>query len=233
MQFENIDLLSNLNTQSIYNWKIIIKGLKLKQTLLLTLITSSIMYLPTVHASNETNFYIGIQYSNQKITSSSDINLDTAGVVLGYQLNRYFSFETRFNIGTSKHSSLCACGDEYKEHIYKQEIDNQASLFVKGTYPIYNDFSVYALAGITNSSYSLETKNHYTVVEGNSTVTSVMFKNTGSQSESGFTYGLGINYQISKKLSVFLDYQVLPNLAVSTLDSSSWKSASIGVNYSF
>jgi len=137
------------------------------------------------------------------------------------------------NIAASEYSSLCACGNEYKEHVYKQEIDNQASLLIKGTYPISDNFNVYALAGITNSDYSLETKNHHTVVEGNSTVTTVMFQDTGKHSENGFTYGLGINYQISKEFSAFIDYQVLPELAVSTLDSSRWQSASIGINYTF
>jgi opacity protein-like surface antigen len=218
---------------SILTIKLTFKGLKMKPTLLLTLITSTLLYFPSAKAANETDFYMGVQYSNQKITASSDINLDTAGLILGYQLNQYLSFETRLNIGTSEYSSLCVCGEEHKDHVYKQEIDNQASLFVKGSYPIYNNFSVYALAGITNSSYRLETKNYSTAVEGNTTVTTVMFKDMGNKSESGFTYGVGINYQISKEFSAFLDYQLLPDLSDPTLDSSSWKSASIGVNYSF
>ncbi|MCJ8294627.1 MAG: porin family protein [Colwellia sp.] len=205
----------------------------MKNALFLVPLTLPLMFMLTAQAANENDFYMGVQYSNQKISSSSDINLDSAGIVLGYQLNQYLAFETRLNIGTSEYSSLCACGDEYKEHVYKQKVDNQASLFVKGEYPISNDFSVYALAGITNSSYSLETKNNYTIVEGNSSVTSLMFTDTGKHSESGFTYGIGINYQLSKKISAFFDYQVLPDLAVKTLDSSSWKSANIGINYTF
>ena len=206
----------------------------MKNVLSLALLTPILIFLPTTsQAADESDFYIGVQYSNQKITSSSDINLDTAGIILGYQFHQYFSLETRLNMGTSEYSSLCACGDEDMDHVYKQEIDNQASIFIKGSYPIYNDFSAYALAGITNSSYSLETKNHHTVVNGNRTTTKLTFKDTGTHTESGFTYGLGINYQISKKISIFLDYQILPDLAVSTLESSSWKSASIGVNYTF
>jgi hypothetical protein len=81
------------------------------------------------------------------------------------------------------------------------------------SYPICNDFSIYALAGITSCSYSLETKNQHTITDGNKATTKVTFKGTGTHSE------------------VFLDYKILPDLAVSTLDSSSWKSASIGVNY--
>ena len=193
----------------------------------------SLMFVQTAQAVNDSDFYIGAQYSNQKIKSSSDINLNTSGMTLGYQLNQYIAFETRLNIGISDYSSLCPCGDEYKEHVYKQEVDNQASLFIKGTYPFSDDFSVYALAGITKNSYNLETKSHYTVVEENSSVTTVILHDTGKHSESGFTYGVGINYQISKAFSAFLDYQILPDLTVSSLEASNWESASIGVNYTF
>lgn len=201
-------------------------------TLTLTL-TLTLMFQLTANAASESTWYIGAQYTNQKITSSSDIKLDTAGIILGYKLNHYFSFETRLNIGVSDYSSSCPCGDEYKEHVYKQDIDNQGSLFIKGSYPLYNDFSIYALVGYTKSSYNLETKNHFTVVEGNSSITTVMFEDTGNHSENGFTYGVGLNYQITKTFSAFLDYQVLPDLTVDILDSSSWKSASIGINYTF
>jgi opacity protein-like surface antigen len=191
----------------------------------------SLMFTLTAQAADENDFYAGVQYSNQNIASSSDIG--TAGVILGYQFNQYFSLETRLNIGVSEYSSLCPCGEGNGDYVYKQEIDNQGSLFIKGTYPILNDFSIYALAGVIKTSYSLEIQNQYTIVEGNTTVSEITFQDTGDHSESGFTYGVGINYQISKKLSAFLDYQVLPNIAVSTLDSSSWKSVSIGVNYTF
>ncbi|TPH14051.1 porin family protein [Litorilituus lipolyticus] len=206
----------------------------MKNILPLVLLAPFLLLLSmTSQAQNNSGFYIGVQYSNQKITSSSDVNLDTAGVTFGYQFHQYFSLETRLNIGTSEYSSVCACGEENIEHVYKQEIDNQASIFIKGLYPINNDFSVYALAGITNSSYNLNTKSFRSVVDGDRTITQVKLKDTETHSDNGFTYGLGINYKISEKFSIFLDYQILPDLVVSTLGSSSWKSANIGVNYNF
>jgi len=205
----------------------------MNNALRLATLTLSLMFMLTAQAADESAFYIGVQYSKQNIASSSDIDLNTAGVILGYQFNRYFSIETRLHKGISEYSSLCPCGEENGYYVYKQEIDNQGSLYLKGAYPLFDDFSIYALAGVSRTSYSLETQNQYTIVEGSTTTIAITFQDTGNHSERGFTYGAGINYQISKKFSAFLDYQVLPDLSVSTLDSSSWKSASIGVNYTF
>ncbi|MBU2892235.1 porin family protein [Colwellia sp. D2M02] len=203
----------------------------MNKTLCLVTLALSLIFTLTAQAENESDFYVGVQYSNQNIESSSD--LSTAGVILGYQFNQYFSLETRLNMGVSEYSALCPCGEEDGYYVYKQKIDNQGSLLIKGTYPILNDFSIYALAGVIKTSYSLETQSQYKIVEENTTVSEIRFQDTRDHSESGFTYGVGINYQISKKFSAFLDYQVLPDLAVSTLDSSNWNSASIGVNYTF
>ena len=52
-------------------------------------------------------------------------------------------------------------------------------------------------------------------------------------SESGFNYGAGLNYKISEAFSLFIDYQVLPDLTIVSGTSSRWDSTNIGVNYSF
>ncbi|WP_157828047.1 autotransporter outer membrane beta-barrel domain-containing protein [Paraglaciecola sp. MB-3u-78] len=52
-------------------------------------------------------------------------------------------------------------------------------------------------------------------------------------SENGFTYGTGLNYQITEAFTLFIDYQVLPELSIGIDDSSSWKSTNLGVTYTF
>jgi hypothetical protein len=44
---------------------------------------------------------------------------------------------------------------------------------------------------------------------------------------------VGLNYKISEAFSLFIDYQVLPDLTIVSGVSSSWNSTNIGVNYSF
>ncbi|MCP4325600.1 MAG: porin family protein [Alteromonadales bacterium] len=134
---------------------------------------------------------MGAQYSAQELTSLPNRDFQTAGVVAGYQYNQFFSLETRFNTGTSGYSSYPFSVDGLSDAEYKEEIDTQASLFIKGSYPISNSFNIYALAGLTKSKYEITTTNNYTDLEGNTTVT---YPSLINFSESGFSYGLGLNY---------------------------------------
>ena len=191
----------------------------------LVLTTLALPFAFTANASNEGDWYVGAQYSAQELTSLPDRDFQTAGVVAGYQYNQFFSLETRFNTGTSGYSSYPFSVDGFSDAEYKEKIDTQASLFIKGSYPIFNSFNIYALAGLTKSKYEITTTNSYTDLEGNTTVT---YPSLIKFSESGFSYGLGLNYQLTDAFTVFVDYKVLPELM-----GSSWKSTSLGVSYSF
>ena len=181
------------------------------------------IYAPSVYAEN--SWYLGAQYSAQEVASSPDRELNTAGIIAGYQINKFFALETRFNIGTSGYSNKYSPDQEYKE-----DIDTQASLFIKGSYPISNTFSIFALAGVTKSKYEITTTAHHTDIDGNYTQ---VYPSFITCSESGFNYGVGLNYKISEAFSLFIDYQVLPDLTIVSGVSSSWNSTNIGVNYSF
>ncbi|MCJ8294701.1 MAG: porin family protein [Colwellia sp.] len=173
----------------------------------------------------ENSWYLGAQYSAQEVASSPDRELNTAGIVAGYQFNEFFALETRVNIGTTGYSHQILSDQEYKE-----DIDTQASLLIKASYPISNGFSIYALAGMSKSKYEITTTSHHTDIDGNTTQT---YPHLIKASESGFNYGVGLNYKISEEFSLFVDYQVLPELSIVSGDSSNWNSINIGVNYSF
>jgi opacity protein-like surface antigen len=54
-----------------------------------------------------------------------------------------------------------------------------------------------------------------------------------TNSDSGLNYGIGLNYQINEQINIFVDYQIIPDFEPVSGYSSSWKSTTIGVNYSF
>jgi opacity protein-like surface antigen len=201
----------------------------MKKTLSLTFTTLALTFGFSVHAEDENNWYLGAQYSAQEVTSLPDRKFKTVGVVGGYQYNKYFALETRYNTGTSGYSHPFyvngASDDQYKE-----DIDTQASLFIKASYPIFNSFGIYALAGLTKSEYEITTSRSATDLEGNTTTT---YPHIIKHSENGFTYGIGLNYQITEAFTLFIDYQVLPELSIGTDGSSSWKSTNLGVTYTF
>lgn len=201
----------------------------MKNKLFLTFTTLALTFGFTVHAADQSNWYVGAQFSAQEVTSFPDRDLNTVGVVAGYQYNKFFALETRFNAGTSGYSSSFN-GYGSSDDVYKEDIDTQASLFIRATYPIFNSFNIYALAGATKSNYEITTSSIDIDLEGNSTTT---YPHIIKHSESGFTYGIGLNYQITEAFTLFIDYQVLPELAISSDSGNSWKSTSLGINFAF
>jgi len=189
-----------------------------------TILTST--YASTVNAEN--SWYLGALYNAQEIsTHGRDFN--TAGIIAGYQYNKYFALETRFSTGTSGYSSFYGTPEE-PWGSYSEDIDTQASLLIKASYPIFNSFKLYGLAGYTNTKLEINGLGQYNDSEGNITGN---YPYTLTESESGFSYGLGLDYQINEHFYVFIDYQVLPDFEPSSNFSKSWESTSIGVNYYF
>lgn len=194
------------------------------------LLTLTFTLLVSTYASNasaENSWYLGALYNAQEI-SLHGRDFNSAGLIAGYQYNEYFALETRISAGTSGYSGSYR-GTKLKGS-YKEDIDTQTSVSIKASYPIFNSFKLYGLAGYTNTKLETNGLGQYNDSEGNITG-DYTYKQT--ESESGLSYGLGLDYQINAQFNVFIDYQVLPNFEPNSNFSKSWKSTTIGVNYSF
>ena len=179
-------------------------------------------------ANAENSWYLGALYNAQEI-SIHGRDFNAAGVIAGYQYNKYFALETRLSTGTSGYSSFYGTPEE-PWGSYSEDIDTQASLLIKASYPIFNSFKLYGVAGYTNTKIEINGLGQHNDSEGNITE-NYPYKHT--ESESGFSYGLGLDYQINAQFSVFIDYQVLPDFEPNSNFSKSWESTTIGVNYFF
>lgn len=182
----------------------------------------------SISASEVKDWYIGTQFSAQEVESVPDREFDTVGLMAGYQYNQYFSIETRLNKGTSGYSSIMYVNGLHDQK-YKEDIDYQASLFIRASFPVYEAVNVYALAGVTKSKYEITSSATSVDKDGNVTTT---YPYIIKLSESGFSYGVGVEYQINNSFNVFVDYKKLPDLDVAS-QMSNWKSVSLGLNYSF
>jgi hypothetical protein len=197
----------------------------MKKLLPLTFTLLASTYTSNVNAEN--SWYLGALYNAQEI-SMHGRDFNSAGLIAGYQYNDYFALETRFTAGISGYSG--SYGGTTAEGSYKEDIDTQASLLIKASYPIFNSFKVYGLAGYTNTKLEINGLGQYNDSEGNNTG-DYPFKH--KESEGGLNYGLGLDYQINAEFNVFIDYQVLPDFEPNSSFSKSWKSTTIGVNYFF
>jgi len=178
---------------------------------ILTLISA-----PSAHADD--TWYLGALYSVQEVSIQSR-DLNTVGIILGYQFNKYFSLETRLSTGISSYSITY----EPINAEIEENINTQAALLIKASYPIFKSFNVYGLVGHSN------TKSEIKISASDHPYSGFPSSNL-TETGSGFTYGLGLNYQITEQFNMFVDYQVLPEF---DYFSRSFKSASIGMNYSF
>jgi opacity protein-like surface antigen len=179
-------------------------------------------------ASAENSWYLGGLYNAQDI-SIHGRDFNAAGVIAGYQHNKFFAVETRLSIGTSGYSSFYGTPEE-PWGSYSEDIDTQAAVLIKASYPIFNSFKLYGLAGYTNTKIEINGLGQLNDSEGNITG-NYPYKHT--ESESGFSYGAGLGYQINAQFNVFIDYQVLPDFEPNSNFSKSWESTTIGFNYSF
>ena len=199
----------------------------MNKTLSLAFAIPAVIFTFSAHCEND--WYLGAQYSAQEVTSLPDRDFNTLGIIAGYQYNQFLSFETRFSKGISGYSDPLYVSDSTNAE-YKEDIDNQASFFIKASYPIISSFNVYALAGMTKSKYEITTTLSQIDIEGNTTTT---YPHMIKKSESGFSYGVGLSYQVYEYFYLFIDYQVLPELEIVSGGSLGWKSSSFGVNYAF
>lgn len=182
----------------------------------------------SAQATGESNWYMGSHYSVQEVSSRPDRALETLGFIGGYKINKYIGLETRYSEGISGHSDSFYANDSLAS--YKEDIDSQASLLIKASYPLSRSFDIYALAGLVKSNYEITTSSSYTDLEGNTTTT---YPHLIRFSENGFNYGMGVNYRVTNKVALFIEHQNLPDLAIGSGSSNHWKSTNLGINYAF
>jgi opacity protein-like surface antigen len=211
-------------------------------TLALTLMAAS--YIPTVSAIEKNDWYLGALYSSQDI-SINGREYSTVGGIIGYQYNEYISLEARGSFGVSGYSEVFIDIDReaLKGGVYKlapsgfveHDIDTQVAFFIKASYPIANDFNIYALAGVSVTQSTLKGLARRFSADGS--YEDVAFND--SFTDNGFSYGLGGNYQLSQNVSFFIDYQILPefepysHLSSFYSKAKDWSNINIGVNYFF
>lgn len=195
----------------------------------LTLITSILS--PLTHAVEESNWYIGGLYSAQKIPlNEASRDFGTLGLMAGYKYNKYLSFETRFSKGISE---FTYSNDYYLDHpnnSFESSIDFQASFLLKGTYSISDSLEGYLIAGFSKTQ--VETQFPRPLFNSDAIQTGLE-RNDVKFSESGFSYGIGLNYEIFEQVYISIECHVLPASDMYTRNDSNWNSINIGVNYNF
>ena len=199
---------------------------KMKQTLLSLLVFGSFAFgagdiepvddaLDSEPAVNNSGVYMGAGAGTQAVNFNyygEEFSAMTMMLQLGYKYNMYLSTEARYTFGCCTDYDI---GSNTNVTAYNGTMSSWG-MYIKPTYP-FADFSVYALLGYGGVMLSE--------------------LNGGDAYESGFQWGLGMQYAYTKKMSIFADYVSVYDDAgfdyvgkAGDVDSDTW---TIGLNYSF
>lgn len=170
-------------------------------------------------------FYLGTQYHQQKVSADdfdddSSIKLGTVSLAGGYQFTPHWAVELRH------HFSVKDKQETDGNESYRLKVDSQQTLFLKGSYPLTSEFSVYGLAGYGRTKLQLEVSE----VDQN-----MNFSAQVDIAKTGFTAGFGGEYQLTPALSATLEYLKHPKLKLAGEDAVNLDldSIAIGLNYRF
>ena len=167
-------------------------------------------------------FYVGLGLSSVSTRNSReslgffhdyDWQEETGDVLLmaGYEFNQYLAVEGRYMTSILAEDRLTR---------------DSWGAYVKPQYPVNDELSVYALLGYGGMT-----------VDGKGS--SLILFNRNDIDDSGFQWGLGVNYDLNAHFSIFIDYvniandmdaDILFGLPFTEVDSDA---LSVGVTYNF
>jgi hypothetical protein len=214
----------------------------MKKLLLITFTILLSTFASSTYADD--SWYLGALYNVQSMAlynkgGLSEYGRDTfkaAGIIAGYQYNDYVALETRFNTGTSGYSSSYRWENaDSLNLVYEEDIDTQVSLLIKASYPIFESFNVYSLAGYTKTYVNITSAERAYDINNRASY----FSLNRIIKQGGFSYGFGFSFQLKEQFNVFVDYQVLSDSEPYNGNnyykqpSKKWKSTTIGVRYCF
>lgn len=156
---------------------------------------------PLVSAIDDNASYAGAFYSYQELDGQEQ---EVGGIMAGYRFSETLAAEARLGWGATGYSSGYE-SPEYRGQDYKEDIKNQGSLLLKGSYPFSKATEVYVLGGVSRTRLTIHVWGENRYPDGSVFGRFYGPLNIGSY---GFTYGLGVNHQLSTNVSLFLDYQV-------------------------
>jgi len=209
----------------------------MKKILPVALVVLTSTYISNASSSELSDWYVGAIYSSQDI-SIHGREFETVGGTIGYKYNEFISFETRISFGVSGFSAdvpyqiiendiLATVSNGYIE----QDVSTQVSLLIKASYPLTNNFNIYALAGVSSTKSQFKGGLQYSLSGSVESQKDIEWGE--SDTDNGLTYGAGLNYKFSGGFSLFIDYQLFPELDNYSEISDDWSSVNAGFNYNF
>lgn len=186
-----------------------------------TVVAGSFLAVAGYAQAQDSGFYIGGHYGQHKVELESDIadtdlKFGVAGVNAGYQLTSFLALEARYAVGVEDEDIFD--GDDSARF----EIDRHMALVARGSIPLGERFSIFGIAGYGETRYAFA----YDVLG---------VSGSEKSTEKGLVYGAGAAFNLTERLSLVAEYNVLPKLEDD--DEGFYESdvslMTVGLNYRF
>jgi len=150
--------------------------------------------VPVVDA--DAGFYVGLfygmmnsEFDDTVLVAVDEYDVGTLGLMAGYKFNSYVAVEARYQMQIADPAWT---GDSFA--VDADDVDGTVAawgVYVKPMYPVTNELDVYALLGYASTTYTFGTA-----------VNAVDDEIVAE----GFAYGVGISYDVTENIAVFVDY---------------------------
>jgi len=197
----------------------------MKKALLLSVVASTMMMAggdiapvvdEPVMVVEDNGFYLGLGYGfmnvtvDDAITGTNYFDEDFSSVMLqaGYKFNSYFAVEGRYWFGLDD----VDLGTVGNPDVY--DAPDAWGIYAKPMFPVTEDLDIYGLVGYADVT-----------IEGNNGT-------PWSKDFDGFSWGLGLSYDITDSFTVFADYVALADETIAFEDINI-ETYNVGVTYNF
>lgn len=158
--------------------------------------------------------YAGASLGQVQVKESPlSVDLNTFTAFAGYQVAPNFAVEARLGVGAGD-DSIGEVGADVDV-----SVNHQLQLLGKGNYDFNQVVSVYGLLGVAKTKYDMDF--NFDGITGSESI-----------SETGLTYGAGLELALAHNLTARLEYQVLPSVEEEGSKSDA-RSMSVGLSYRF
>lgn len=187
-----------------------------------TVVLASTFFTAAVTAQTaENGFYLGGHYGQHNVELKSDfadtdVKFGVAGVNAGLQLTSFLALEARYAIGVEDENIF------NDNDSVRYEMDRHMALMAKGIIPLGDRFSLFATAGYGETRYAFAYD-----IPG--------LSGSESSTESGMIYGAGAAFNLTDRLSLVAEYNMLPDLEDEDegVIESKVSLMTVGLNYQF
>lgn len=130
---------------------------------------------------------------------------------LGYNFNKYFGVEGQGSVGLNTDSRQAVLSFTGPPTTFRTKVDYSVGAFAVARLPITKRFEVFARGGVHNTQVGVD------VIDGPINVTTDSPVTSLSETETGFAFGAGTQFNFDKKNAIRADYTYLDGTNAETL----------------